>query len=201
MVRAQRGDQSLPARFASERTIHDGWCRLHLVSFRSEDGEEFTREVEDHGDAVAVLPYDEVRGTVLLVKLPRAPVSFASGEGKLLEAPAGMVDSGEDVETTARREALEEVGVRLDGMELVACAWSSPGISTERISLFLAPYGRTNLVGAGGGVEGENEEIEILELGVDDAWAELTASGRVVDLKTLFLMMSLRRRRPDLFSG
>jgi 8-oxo-dGTP pyrophosphatase MutT (NUDIX family) len=46
----------------------------------------------------------------------------------------------EDAPATARREANEELGVDLKSLEFVATVWSSPGVSTERQSLFLAPY-------------------------------------------------------------
>jgi len=47
----------------------------------------------------------------------------------------------EDDQAAARREASEELGVALHGLERVARVWSSPGVSTERQSLFLATYG------------------------------------------------------------
>jgi hypothetical protein len=73
-----------------------------------------------------------------------------------------------------------------------------PGISTETIHLFLAAYSATDRVAAGGGLEAENEEIDVVEM----ALAELAAmadAGRLGDLKTLALVQSLRLRRPELF--
>ena len=52
-----------------------------------------------------------------------------------------MIDPGEAPEACARREAMEELGVRLETLEPVSRVWSSPGVSSERISLYLAPYG------------------------------------------------------------
>jgi 8-oxo-dGTP pyrophosphatase MutT (NUDIX family) len=54
------------------------------------------------------------------------------------DARAGMIEN-EDADTTARREAYEELGVDLPSLEFVARVWSSPGVLTERQSLFLAP--------------------------------------------------------------
>ncbi len=39
-----------------------------------------------------------------------------------------------------RREALEEGGLRLGALEHVATVWSMPGVSTERMALYLAEY-------------------------------------------------------------
>ena len=59
-------------------------------------GGEFRREIEDHGRAVAVLPYDPDRGVALLVEVPRAPVLFRGEPEPFYEAPAGLLEEGED---------------------------------------------------------------------------------------------------------
>ena len=86
-----------------------------------------------------MLPYDVERRSALVVRLFRAPVLVAAGEEMSEEACAGMIEN-EDADTAARREAYEELGVDLPSLEFVARVWSSPGVSTERQSLFLAPY-------------------------------------------------------------
>lgn len=63
------------------RTLFSGWTRLLSARIRLAHGDIAVREIEDHGRAVAALPYDEARGTLLLVKLLRAPVLFAGGGG------------------------------------------------------------------------------------------------------------------------
>src|ERR1700731_1981702 len=77
------------------------------------------------------------------------------------EACAGMIEN-EDADTTARREAYEELGVDLPSLEFVGRVWSSPGVSTERQSLFLAPYRSADRISDGGGVKGEHEESPLL---------------------------------------
>ena len=79
-------------------------------------------------------------GRGLVVRLFRAPVFDTSGEEVLEKACAGMIEN-EDAEMAVRREAYEELGVALNSLELVARIWSSPGVSTERQSLFLARRG------------------------------------------------------------
>ena len=61
----------------------------------------------------------------------------------------------EDAPATARREANEELGVDLKSLEFVATVWSSPGVSTERQSLFLAPYRPADRSDKGGGAPGD----------------------------------------------
>ena len=177
--------------------IYAGFTTLSRVTL-SDGRKSFQREVEDHGQAVAVLPYDPERRTALLVRLPRVPVMLAGVPDHLLEAPAGLIDPGEDAEACARREAREEVGVELAKLEPVGTAWSSPGVSTERLSLFLAPYRAADRTGAGGGLAEEDENITVVEMSLADL-VRLADDGRLTDLKTFCLVQSLRLRRPELF--
>src|SRR3974390_259698 len=108
-----------------------------------------------------------------------------------------MVDDG-DAEATARREALEEAGLQLGPLEALATVWPSPGMMTERVALFLAPYSAADRVGAGGGLKEEHEEIEVIEIPLREI-AALADQGTLADMKTFALVQSLRLRRPDLF--
>lgn len=131
-----------------------------IARVRSAAGAEFDREIEDHGNSVGVLPYDPERRTVVLVRVLRAPLLLAGAEAELLEAPAGMIEGG-SAEDTVRREAMEEVGLRLGTLEHLGRAFSSPGLSTEAIDLYLAPYSAADHVAEGGGLATENEDIEV----------------------------------------
>src|ERR1700730_13595168 len=114
-----------------ERQIaHAGYVTVERLRMRLTDGAEVSREVERHGDAAAVLPYNVERRRALVVRLFRAPVLVASGEEMSEEACAGMIEN-EDADTAARREAYEEVGVDLPSLEFVARVWSSPGVSEQ----------------------------------------------------------------------
>ena len=187
----------MPPEIVEKRTLHAGWCNLLRLRIRI-DSSEVLREVEDHGRAVAVLPYDPVRRTALLIKLLRAPVLLTAGIAELLEVPAGLADESDPAET-ARRELWEETGLRLSNVEALGYVWTMPGISTERMDLFLARYSEADRVGAGGGLASENENITVEELSLDDLWARLQA-GQILDMKTLTLILLLHARHPELFS-
>jgi nudix-type nucleoside diphosphatase (YffH/AdpP family) len=187
----------MPITLRKVETLHQGYVTLMQATLATPDGATFTREIEDHGQAAAVLAYDPARRCALLVSLPRAPVIWAKGPAELVECVAGMLD--EDApEACARREALEEAGVRLDALEPIGAAYPSPGVSTERLHLFLAAYAREDRVGEGGGLAHEHEHITVLELPLRELWARVE-QGRIEDLKTLTLVFALRVRRPDLF--
>lgn len=180
-------------------TIHEGRARYHIVTVRLPDGSLVRREVEDHGPVASVLPYDPARKLAILVRQFRAGPLLAAGQLQTLECIAGREDADDrDPATTTRREALEEAGLRLEMLEPVASVWSTPGFSTERVALFLAPYSASDRVAEGGGIESEHERIEVIETPLAEL-AALADRGELDDMKTLVLVQTLRLRRPDLF--
>jgi 8-oxo-dGTP pyrophosphatase MutT (NUDIX family) len=127
----------------------------------------------------------------------RAPGFCETGAEMLEEVCAGMIEH-EDDESAARREACEELGVRLGKMELVTRIWSSPGVSAERQSLFLASYVPADRIGVGGGVIGEHEGITVVERPLLQIFRDIE-NGPVVDGKLATLVFALKLRRPGLF--
>lgn len=192
-----RKDGGLPPADMPVQTLHAGWLNLHLVGLTAPDGSVYERYVEDHGRAVAVLPYNPQTRMALLVTMPRAALRFAGG-ADLLEAPAGMVEPGEDLAECARRELVEEAGLEVGDLEPAGAIWVSPGITTERIDLFLAAYADSDRTGAGGGLESENENITVVETPLFDLWRSVQGPAPA-DAKTRILVETLRQRRPELF--
>src|SRR3954469_4088446 len=105
-------DTGASHKITAVETLHEGWGKLLRLTIRLPDGHTIKREVEDHGAAVCVLPYDPERRTAILVRQFRAPAFRVDGTAELLEAPAGMLDE-DDPAACARREAHEEVGLSL----------------------------------------------------------------------------------------
>jgi nudix-type nucleoside diphosphatase (YffH/AdpP family) len=192
----------LPAwKLKDRKVVYDGWLTLEVAVFDTEvRGETVTirREVHDHGHGACVLPFDVARRTAVLVRQVRAAALLESGDGVLIEAVAGLVDAGESSEEAVRREAWEEAGVRLGAVEFLGAPYSSPGSLTERAYLYLGEIDANAPRGSGGGLIEEHEEIEVIEVGLADL-ARLADAGEIADLKTMFLIEALRRRRPALF--
>ncbi|MDH3028560.1 MULTISPECIES: NUDIX domain-containing protein [Methylobacterium] len=179
--------------------IHRGWNTFGIATLTLPDGSTVRRALEDHGEAACVLPYDPVRRVALLVRQARVGPAFWGEPADLDEAPAGGLD-GAAPEETAIREAMEEAGVRLRDLEPVAHAYSMPSISSERLWLYLAPYGASDRVGSGGGLHEEGEQVVALEVPLATLGDQARA-GRLPDLKTLVLVQALMLRSPDLFAA
>lgn len=186
-------------RLLDRTLVYSGWGRFLLLDLELGDGRPVQRQIEDHGEAAAVLPYDAERKVALLVRQPRVGLIYGGFEPHLLEAAAGMIDPGESAAECAVREAHEELGVRLAAVESVAAAWTMPACSSERIHLYLAAYSAADRISAGGGMEHEGEEIEVVETPLQALIAQAD-SGSLTDLKTLALIWGLARRRPQLFA-
>ena len=180
-------------------TVYQGWTQLLRARIRLADGGEIVREVEDHGAAIAVLPYDPVRRTALVIRLLRAPVLLEAGVPDLLEVPAGLVEE-DDTAETARRELHEETGLKVRELEPAGSVWTMPGLSTERMDLYLARYSTEDRIGPGGGLEGENENITVVELPLDELWT-MARENAIADMKTLTLVLILHARHPQLFTA
>jgi nudix-type nucleoside diphosphatase (YffH/AdpP family) len=187
----------MPLRIDKVETLYKGYSTLMLATLAAPDGTRLKREIEHHGHAVAVLAYDPERRVALMVSQARAPVIWSDGPPELLEAIAGMIDD-EDLQACVRREAMEEAGVELGELQPLGVVYPSPGVSSERMHLFLASYGLGDRVADGGGLEGEDENITVLEIPLARLWAQVEAH-EVLDMKTLTLLLALRVRRPDLF--
>ncbi len=116
------------AELASARIV-----RLRRDTVVLPDGGTVQREVVEHPGAVAIVALDEA-GRVLLIKQYRHPA-----QATLWEVPAGLRDvAGEPMLATAQRELLEEAGYLAADWRVLVDFLSSPGISTERLRVFLA---------------------------------------------------------------
>lgn len=182
-----------PVRLVSEELLSDNWGVLtkHVFDYRRRDGawERQTREVYDRGHGAAILPHDPARGTVLLVRQFRLPAFLTGHREPLLEVCAGLLDA-DDPETCIRKEAEEELGYRLDRVTLAFSPYMSPGSVSERLWCFTAQYSPTDRISAGGGAASEGEDIEVVELSLEDAFAAV-GDGRIIDAKTIMLLQHL----------
>ncbi len=183
-----------PIQIRSVEVLSDDWAVLKKVTFdyRRRDGslERQVRQTYDRGNGAVILPYDPVRGTVLLVRQFRLPAYVSGHAEPLIEACAGLLDK-DDPETCIRREAEEELGYRLRDTEPVFHIFMSPGSVTERLMFFVARYSPEDRIGLGGGDAHEGEDIEVLEITLDETLGMIDG-GQIIDGKTIMLLQHIK---------
>jgi GDP-mannose pyrophosphatase NudK len=144
------------------------------------------REIYDSGDGVALLLYDPSRSRVILVRQFRLTAFLRDGRESLIEVCAGRLD-GEDAESRVIKEAKEETGFVVRNPRRLFEAYMSPGCFAEKLTFFAAQYTADDRIGPGGGLDEEDEDIEVLEPTLDEALA-MIGTGEIVDAKTILLL-------------
>jgi nudix-type nucleoside diphosphatase (YffH/AdpP family) len=183
-------------RIVETKTVHAGWTKLIIATVQLPDGHSFKREVEDHGEAICVLPYHPGRKTAVLVRQPRIPLLYKTQQEQSLEAVAGVIEE-KDPDVTVHREVMEEAKLKLDSIEHVFTAWTMPGISTERMHFYLAQYSGAARPDTQGGAD-EDEDTVAIEFPLAEL-ARMADANELPDSKTLVLLQTLRLRQPALF--
>ena len=171
--------------------LSDNWYLLNKVTFeyQKKDTSWITqkREVYDRGNGSAILLYNSKQKTVILTRQFRLPTYLNENKsGMMIEVCAGLLDQ-DNPEQCIIREAEEETGYRLEKVEKIMETYMSPGAVTEILHLFVGEYDPTMKVSEGGGVEHEQENIDVMELSYDEAYA-MIASGEIKDAKTILLL-------------
>ena len=162
---------------------------------------EIDRAVLISSDAAIVLPYDPVRDRVLLVEQVRmGPLMRGDTDLWQLEPIAGLIDAGETPEDSARREAVEEAGIRLRTLEKVAELYPSPGNSTGYYYVFLAVADLPDDAAGVGGLDDEGEDIRS-HLFSFDALMDLVDTQSAANAPLVIAALSLARHRDRLRSG
>ena len=171
--------------------LSDNWYILNKVTYdyQEEDKkvETHIREVYDRGNGAAILLYNPIQKTVILTRQFRLP-SYLNGNktGMMIEVCAGLLDK-DHPEQCIIRETEEETGYRITAVKKVMETFMSPGAVTEILYLFVGEYDETMKVHEGGGLDAEQEHIEVMELPFDDAFA-MIATGEIKDAKTVILL-------------
>ena len=88
---------------------------------------------------------------------------------------------------------MEETGYEPENLVFLFDAYMSPGSLTEKCACFLGRYTPGQQVTAGGGLADEGEDIEVFELGLDEALA-MVSSGAITDAKTILMLQALALR-------
>jgi len=176
----------------NKTTLSKEWARLDRIDydyqFKNGEWKRLSRECYNRGDGAAILLYNPEKGTVILTKQFRMPIYDTNKkEAMSIEVCAGAIDNNDSPLETIIRETEEEVGYKINDAKQILTAYTSPGALTEKMYLFIASYNDAMKVNKGGGLESEDEEIEVLELTFSKA-LEMINSSEIVDAKTIMLL-------------
>jgi nudix-type nucleoside diphosphatase (YffH/AdpP family) len=171
--------------------LSDNWYVLKKItySYSKKDGTRKTqvREAYDRGNGATILLYNKDQKTIILTRQFRLP-TFINGNdsGMLIESCAGLLDE-KNPEDCIIKETEEETGYRIKDAHRIFELYMSPGAVTEVVYFFVAEYSESMKVTDGGGVENEEENIDVLEMNVDDA-LNMVDNGEIKDGKTIILL-------------
>ena len=155
---------------------------LDVDTVRLDSGRTVVREVVRHpGGVVAVPVLDD--GRLLLLRQFRYPL-----QKYIFEFPAGKLDTNQPPLETIKRELEEESGHRAGSIEYQCSFYTSPGISTEVIHLFIA----TNLTPVPQRLE-EGEHITVDAYTAEEC-LEMIRTGEIADGKTVLGLLWFRQK-------
>jgi len=189
--------QSNKIKIIETKLLSDNWYTLRKITYEylKNDGSWQTqsREVYDRGNGATIWLYNKEYKTVILTRQFRIP-SFINGNpsGMLIETCAGLLDT-DNAEDCIRRETEEETGYKISEVRKIFEAYMSPGSVTEILYFFIAAYSKSMKVNNGGGIEHEQEDIEVLEFNIDEA-VQMIDKGEIKDGKTIMLLQYVKLR-------
>jgi ADP-ribose pyrophosphatase len=173
------GDRSCPEVALAPQRLASGFRHYDrftvTLSSGQKDVRSFERELLRSGPVVGILPVDLQRHEIVLVRQFRLGGHLATGLGEMVEIPAGRVDAGETAENAARRECLEEIGVRPARLVALFGFAPAPALTDEFMHLFLAQIDAVS-VPPRAGLAHEAEEIATIRYPIGEVAGMLSAN-------------------------
>lgn len=182
-------------KITDSKILSDNWYILKKITYEytKTDGTKQvqSREAYDRGNGATILLYNKEQNTVILTRQFRLPTFINGNEtGMLIETCAGLLDK-DNPEDCIKRETEEETGYKITDVRKIFEAYMSPGSVTEILHFFIAEYTKEMKVTDGGGLESEQENIEVLELNFNEA-LNMINNGDIKDGKTIMLLQYIR---------
>tara|TARA_Y100001958_G_C20956110_1_gene356746 strand:- start:42 stop:623 length:582 start_codon:yes stop_codon:yes gene_type:complete len=175
----------------NKKNIHNGFFKMneYILKYKKYDGswsKEVKREIFGGAMVSAVLPYDPVKREIVLIQQFRPGTIAKEFNNYLYEIVAGIIDSGETAEDTAKRECLEETGCKIKKITPIQGYFPAPGSSESFYHLFLGEIdtfeGERVM-----GLESENEDILVRSYKLSDV-KEMMEKGEILNGLTLIAL-------------
>jgi GDP-mannose pyrophosphatase NudK len=187
--------QNNKVKILETKLLSDNWFTLRKITYEYLENngtwQTQSREAYDRGNGATILLYNKEYKTVILTRQFRLP-SFINGNpsGMLIEACAGLLNK-DNAEDCIKRETEEETGYKISDVRKIFEAYMSPGSVTEILYFFIAEYSNSMKVNNGGGIEYEQEDIEVVEFNIDEA-IQMIDKGEIKDGKTIMLLQYIK---------
>ena len=175
----------------NKKNIHNGFFKMneYILKYKKYDGswsKEVKREIFGGAMVSAVLPYDPVKREIVLIQQFRPGTIAKEFNNYLYEIVAGIIDSGEKAEDTAKRECLEETGCKIKKITPIQGYFPAPGSSESFYHLFLGEIdtfeGERVM-----GLESENEDILVRSYKLSDV-KDMMEKGEILNGLTLIAL-------------
>ncbi len=141
---------------------------------KEELSEIYLNNKEDKIDAVVVVAYHKEEKKLVLIKQFRVPINKY-----IYELPAGLVDNGENIINSVKRELKEETGLDLKRINKIQeKLYLSPGMTDESVALvYCTCSGKVSKE-----YLEEDEDIEVMLVSKDEA-INIVSGNDILDIK------------------
>ena len=167
-------------KLSSKSVFKGSLLDIYVDEVQVHNGKKKVREYTKHPGAAAVIPILP-DGKIGLIRHYRYPTNQIH-----IEVPAGKIDSGEEIEETAKRELQEEIGYIPQKLTFLTKINPCIGYSDESIWLYLGEdlekveHNKTD------------ESIEFYPVSFDKA-VELVWTGKITDVKSIISIFWLEK--------
>jgi len=179
----------------------NGFLRVDTIKlkhklFLGDWSPEINRELLVREEAVGVLLFDPKRDEIVLVRQFRVGLVDKGDSPWLLELVAGMVEAGEELAEVALREVKEESNAEVSKLIKICDYFSSPGISSEKVRLYLGIVASEDM-GGFYGLENENEDIEVVVMPYENAISGMK-KGHLANAMSIIALQWLELNKSDI---
>ena len=179
----------------------NGFLRVDTISlkhklFLGDWSPEINRELLVREEAVGVLLFDPKRDEIVLVRQFRVGLVDKGVSPWILELVAGMVEVGEELVEVALREVREESNAEVSKLIKICDYFSSPGISSEKVRLYLGIVASEDMGGVYG-LENENEDIEVVVMPYENA-IKVMKKGCLANAMSIIALQWLELNKADI---
>jgi nudix-type nucleoside diphosphatase (YffH/AdpP family) len=177
----------------SKKKVFDKFFAVEELKLQfTENKEVVTRYYVDKVRGAGIVLINTDTNKVVLTRQFRVPL-IDKEINELIEIPAGVVEPDEEPSTSIIREVEEETGYKLGTVRELYIFYTSPGYNNEEVILFYGEVNNKSKTGKGGGLESEQEKIELLELSPQECFS-LMDNGKITDAKTLIALLWLKNQ-------